>query len=117
MADSSRPGAGQRRLRSGQTGNGNPEWRARHAVQPQLVAEVHGPWLSTVLAADPDLEIRTHASAVLDRHPHQLSDARSVEHAERIIRKNALLDIERQEPACVVATQAERGLREVVRAE
>jgi len=50
------------------------------------MAKLDGTWLPAVLAADAHLEIRTHASTVLHRHPHQLPDASRVEHAERVVR-------------------------------
>ena len=73
--------------------------------------------LAAVLAADAELEVVADAAAALDGDPHQVADAVLVDRLERVALEDAVLEVVRQEAAGVVAREAERGLREVVRAE
>src|SRR5205823_449327 len=94
------------------------ERRARHVVEPEPIAEGNRARLAAVLTADTDLQCRLDAPPALDRDPHQLADAVLVEHLERIALDHAVLEVAREKLAFgVIARKAERGLRQVVRAE
>ena len=71
-----------------------------------------------MLAADAQLEIRLDTAGALDGDPHQIADALQVERLERVPLEDPDLEVVGEEPALgVVAREAERRLREVVRAE
>ena len=71
-----------------------------------------------MLAADAELEVGLRRPATLDRDPHQVADPVDVERLERVLLQHAVLEVVREELAlCVVAREAERRLREVVRPE
>ena len=71
-----------------------------------------------MFATDAELEVGLLRPATLDRDPHQLADALDVERLERVLLEHAVLEVMRQELALgVVAREAERRLREVVRPE
>ena len=55
--------------------------------------------------------------AFLDRDLHELADAGLIERGERVLLEDLVLDVRHEEVAHVVAADAERHLREVVRAE
>src|SRR5207253_7957145 len=85
---------------------------------PEAVAERDRVGLAAVLAADAELDSFLGASAPLDRDPHQVADAALVERLERVPIEHAVIEVARQElPLGVVTGEAERRLREVVRAE
>ena len=67
-----------------------------------------------MLPADAHLELGAHAAPQPQRQFHQLADSLLIEHLERVVRQNAGLDVERQEPPGVVAGEPERRLGEVV---
>ena len=69
-----------------------------------------------MLTADADLQLRSGPPAVLDRNANQSSDTALVERLEGVRGQHALIDVVRQELAHVIATEAERHLRQVVRA-
>ena len=64
-----------RRLRRREAGDRNPERRTTHVVETRLVSKINRAGITSVLTADPDLEIRTNASPEFDSHPHDLSNA------------------------------------------
>ena len=70
-----------------------------------------------MLAADAELEVRPGAAAELAGDRHQLADSRTVQHLERIVVDDVLLEIERQETAGVIPREPPCRLRQVVRAE
>jgi len=68
------------------------------------VAEGDRARLAAVLAADPQLDPGLRAPPPLDRDPHQLADALDVEHLERVLLEDPLLEVVGQElPLRVVA--------------
>ena len=67
------------------------------------MAELHRARLSAVLAADPDLEIVPRLSSQLHPQLDELTDAALIETLERILRQQTVLDVERQEPAGIIA--------------
>src|SRR5712671_7094441 len=72
-----------------------------------------------MLAADAHLELGAGLSAALDAPAHQQTYAFDIERLEWIRRKHAgllFIHIVRQKPPGIIARQAHRGLREVVRA-
>src|SRR6187455_806666 len=96
---------GERRLRGSEAGERHPVGRARDVVEPDLVA-------------DPELELRVDATPAFHGDPHQVADTLSVEHLERVPLEDAVLQVVREElPLRVVAREAERRLREIVRPE
>ena len=65
----------------------------------------------------PSLMFGPALPAFLDRDLHELADAGLIERGERVLLEDLVLDVRHEEVAHVVAADAERGLREVVRAE
>ena len=106
------------RLRCREACDRDTERRATHVVQAQVVAEFHRTGIASVLAADPDLEIRTDASPKFNRHPHDFPHSLYVEGRERIIGENALLQVMKKESRfSVVPGDPEYRLRQIVRSE
>ena len=70
-----------------------------------------------MLAADAYFQIRFDAAATLRAEAHQLAYAFAVEHLERIVGENLPVDVCRQKAARVIAAQAKRRLRQIIRAE
>jgi hypothetical protein len=71
-----------------------------------------------VLAADAELQVVLQAPPALDGDPHEVAHAALVERLERVPLQRAVLEVEGQErPLGVVAREAERRLRQVVRPE
>src|SRR5439155_1394434 len=106
------------RLRSRQPGERHTIGRAADVVEPQAVAERDRVRLAAVLAADAELDAFLAASDPLDGAPLQVADPAPVERLERVPLEHAVLEVAGQELALsVVAREAERRLREVVRAE
>ena len=115
---SARARRGERGLRGGEPRERHAERRARHVVEPELVAERDGLRLAAVLAADAELQVVLDAAAALDRDAHQVADARAVERLERVLLEHVVLQVVGEElPLGVVAREAERRLRQVVRPE
>src|SRR3546814_11470267 len=73
--------------------------------------------VTAVLAADAELDVGARFAPAFGREVDQLPDAFDVEADERVGQEDALVDILRQEAARVVATDGDRRLRQVVRAE
>ena len=81
------------------------------------MAERHRARLAAVLAADAERGSGFTPSP-LHGDPHQVADAFAIERLERVPLEHAVLEVVRQELALgVVAREAERRLRQVVRAE
>jgi hypothetical protein len=73
--------------------------------------------VAAVLAAEADLEARPRRAAALDGEPDQLADARLVERLEGVAGDDPRLQVRREELLLsVVATEAQREAREVIRA-
>src|SRR2546429_903952 len=85
-----------------------------HVVHAYMVTDLHGRGLAAVLPADADLQVGPGSPAEPDRQLDELADALLIEHLERVVPQDAVLHVEREEPAGVVAREAEGGLREVV---
>src|SRR5580658_3769422 len=107
----------QRRLRRRQPRRQQPEGRARHIVEPDLVAEFDRLWIAAMFAADADLQRRPRVASLGHRALHQLPYACLVERSKWVLFEDAVFQIGRQEVVDVVARDAERGLRQVVGAE
>ena len=97
--------------------DGHAERRAAHVVQARVVAEFDRRRFAAVLAADAALEHRALAAALEYGLANQLSHAVLVEDLERVVLQDALVEVDRQELADVVAREAQRHLRQVVGAE
>ena len=67
------------------------------------MAELDTAWLTTVLAADSELDVLAGAAAFGCGDLHQLANAGLVDHGERIVGDDFLLLIVREERAGVVA--------------
>src|SRR5258706_15738914 len=104
----------QRRLRRRQLGYGNAKSRAAHVVQADPVAKSDRPGVSSMLAADADLEILAHLAALFDADAHQFAHAAFVDADEGIFRIDSLGDVSGKKLARVVARQPEAGLSQIV---
>src|SRR3978361_53043 len=62
-----------------QSGDRDPERRARDVVQTDLVEEVHRLRVAAVLAADPEREARTNLATAVGPDPDEFSDAFDVD--------------------------------------
>src|SRR5262245_5271010 len=100
----------ERGLRGGEPRDRHAEWRARHVVEPDLVAERDRRRVATMLAADAELEGVAHLATAIGRDADQLADAFAVERHERIDRQDALGLIRTEEARRIVARDAERRL-------
>src|SRR5207247_2154909 len=100
----------ERRLRGGKPCDRHAEWRARHIVEPDLVAERHRCRIATMLAADTKLERVARLAAALGRDSDQLADALAIERDERIDREDSLGRVGAKEARRIVARNAECGL-------
>lgn len=70
-----------------------------------------------MLAADAHLETGPRLAPTLHADLHQLADAVAINRNERIDLENAARDVGAEEARCVVAADAECGLRQIVGAE
>ena len=102
-------------LRRCKPGNRHPERRAAHIVEPLLEAEFDGSRIAALLAADSDLQVAAGRTALLDRRLDELTDTGLINRLERISIEDALLEVVSEEPADVVAAEAVRHLRQVIR--
>src|SRR6185437_8248432 len=93
----------ERGLRRGQARDGHAEWRARDVVEARVVAETDGPGLAAMLAADAGLESGFSSTSLAHREPNELTHAHRVQHLERILGQDTLVDVKRQESPGVVA--------------
>src|SRR5262249_16543658 len=107
----------ERGLRRGEPRDRHPERRARHVIEPDLVAEGDRSGVAAVLAADADLELRPRRAPTLDPDPDELGDALAVDGDERIGCKNSARHIGAEKARRVVATDAEGGLGQIIGAE
>src|SRR5206468_9718786 len=108
----------ERRLRGSESGQRYAVGRARHIVEPELMAEGDRLRLAAVLAADAHLQVGLRRPPALDADPHQVADTTDVERLEGIALEHSLLEVEGEELSFgVVAGKAERRLRQVVRPE
>src|SRR3954454_16387093 len=96
----------ERGLRGGEPRDRHAERRARHVVEPDLVAERDRSRIAAVLAADADLEVLAHLAAPLDADPHQRADDVAVDRDERISRQDAARRVDAEERRRVVAADA-----------
>src|SRR5687767_15006229 len=70
-----------------------------------------------MLAADANLEALLGRTPLAHRHLDETSDARDIDALERIDLEDALVEVVTEEAGRIVARDAHRHLREVVRAE
>ena len=66
-----------------QPGHGDPERGARDVVKADLVEEVDRIRVTTVLAADPAVQVVTSGAALLHRNAHEFTNTLSVDGLER----------------------------------
>ena len=81
------------------------------------MAEFDGRWLASVFAADTNFQVGPRFASAFGRHSDQLPDAFAIQRRKWILLQNPFCQIRGQHFVHVVAREAERGLREVVRAE
>jgi hypothetical protein len=70
-----------------------------------------------VLSADADFQVGLRGPSALGAHPNELADAVPIQRLERIARQDLVPQVIGQERARVIPAEAERHLRQVVRAE
>src|SRR5262245_12399010 len=104
-------------LGGGQAGDRHAKRRARHVVEPDLVAECNGGSIAAMLAADAELEVVPNLASALAGDPYEFSDTLAVDGDEWIGGENPFGGIDAEEACGVVSANAERGLGEVVGAE
>jgi hypothetical protein len=81
------------------------------------VTEADRLWIATVFAADTDLQVLLRAATFFDRNLHQLANAFAIDRHEGVSMHDAVFEVVPQELAGIVAAEAHRRLRQVVRAE
>src|SRR3954469_8245619 len=112
------PGLLQRRLSGRQPRQRHAIGRAADVVETERVAERDRVGLAAVLAADAQLDALLRAAAPLDRDAHQVADAALIDGLERVSLQHAVLEVAGEELSLgVIPREAERRLRQVVRAE
>src|SRR5580704_19406494 len=104
----------QRRLRCREPRDAHAEWRARHVVEADLVAEGDRGGIAAMLAANAELEVFPRPPSALGCDAHEFADAVAVDRHERIDGKDALVAVRAEEACRVVAADAEGGLRQIV---
>src|SRR5690349_22467108 len=104
-------------LGGGQAGDRHAVGRAADVIQADALAELDRGRVAAMLAADAELDIRPLGPAALGGQPYKITNAVLVETDEGVLLEDALLDIGVEEPAAVVAADAEGGLGQVVGAE
>ena len=72
---------------SGKSCDWDSEGRTRDVVQPDRVAKSHGARLASVLAADPDFELRTDRSTGVYGKSNQFANPVPVKDLERVVGK------------------------------
>src|SRR3546814_1234956 len=107
----------QRRRCRGEACDGNAIGRRGNIIEARLLTECNGSRVPSMLAANAKLDPWTSRSPAFGSEFDQLTNAFDVQAHEGITGENALVDILRQETACVVATDANSRLREIVGAE
>jgi hypothetical protein len=95
----------------------DPIRRTAHVVEADLVAEHDRGRVAAVLAADAQVQLRIRGLALLARDAHQAPDPGLVHRDERVRGHQLALLVHPDELADVVPAEAERRLREIVRAE
>src|SRR3954447_11381637 len=98
----------ERGLRGGEPRDRHAERRARHVVEPDLVAEGDRGRVAAVLAADADLELGAGLAPAFDADAHQFADTLPVDRHERVGLEDAARRIGPEEARSVVAADAER---------
>src|SRR5690606_3467232 len=104
-------------LRCGETGDGDAVGRAGHVVEANFVEECDGGRITSMLAADADLEVWAHPTSAGGPDLDQFADTGLVDRHERIDLDYAGLHIVRQYRGGVVPREAEARLRQIVGAE
>src|SRR6266566_3827404 len=101
-----------------QAGDRNSKGRAGHIVKTERVAKFDARGIATVFAANPDLQVLADLPALLHTHPHELTDALSVEGLEWIEGQDSPVhEIEEELAFRVVTGISKRRLCEIVRSE
>jgi len=68
-------------------------WGAGNVVDPQLFKEGDGCWITAVFAADTDLDVRISFSGLADRQPDERTNPFAIDGNERVVFKNAKLQV------------------------
>ena len=100
-------------MREGKTGDGDPEWRTGHVVEPGAVEEFHGIRIAAVLAADADLEFLVCLTTTFDAYFNKLAHAFLIKAGEWVVVKNFLILVGWKETGRVIPGKTQSGLREI----
>src|SRR5262245_18107465 len=93
----------ERRLGCRQPRDRDAEWRARHVVEPDLMAGRSRGGIAAVLAADAELQVALDLAPALRSHPYQFADAGAVQRHVRIGRQNAPSRVDAEKACRIVA--------------
>ena len=104
-------------LRSGKAGNRDAEGAAADVAQSHPVAELHAVRITAVFAANAQLDVWTGRAALGNGGGDELAHTRLVERGERVLLEDLVLRVGHEEVAHVIAADAQRGLRQVIRPE
>src|SRR5216684_440476 len=97
----------QLRLRRRQACHRHAVWRAGDVVESAGSKETDGVGIAARLAADSDFQILVRAPASFRAQADKLADTLLIDRLERILRKDLLVDVLRQERAGIIAGVAE----------
>src|ERR1700738_1565066 len=105
-----------RGLRGGEPCDGHAEWRARHIVEPYLMAESDRRRIAAMFPANADLEFGAPRATAFHPDAHELANALTVDRDEWVRRKNPVRHIGAEKARGVVAADAVRRLGQIIRA-
>src|ERR1700688_3466181 len=101
----------------GERRNRDAEWRSTDVVHFYFVAELNAGRISSVFAADSNLQLWPNRSPSLNRPANEQSNAMNIQRLKRIIGKDSgfpLVHIFRQEPPGIIPGEPHSHLRQVV---
>src|SRR5882672_11648145 len=90
-------GLAERGLRRSQPRDRHAVGRARHIIQPDLVAERHRSRIAAMLAANADLEAGAGLASAHDADLHEFADAVTIDRDERIDLEDTLGNVGAEE--------------------
>ena len=108
---------GERRLCGCEARHRDPIRRCAHVIETDRLEKMNRCGIAAVLAANPELQVRTCFASKLHAHPHERTDTLGIDRCEGVALENFLVLINPQELADVVPRKAKRELSEIVGAE
>ena len=93
------------------------EGRAGYVVKADLVAELYGCGVTTVLAADTNVKLGIYGTAEGYCHVHKLTNTGGVELSEGIVLEDLCIVVSIEELTCVITREAIGHLSKVVSTE